>query len=498
MVFRLRIFSALLFSCAFVQPWFCQPAAFFRPVVFYSPEKGSFIETNLTVLGGSLQHRITDGRLRHSVNITLRILRDSNIVHAEKYNLHGPYFTDSLHPPAFIDCQRYVLPAGSYHIEMDILDNQSDSKKPLQVRSEIEVRGVSQGLYSSAIQPLEEYRRSSAPGPLTKSGFDLIPFNSDFYSESNPQLAFYYELYNAAATLGDHKPFVFEWHIETADDSVRLNSYSGFRKEISRPVNVLLGKINIANLGGGDYALVILTRDETGAVRNRDRHFFRRQNRKMDIQALSNLSEEQLLVSFVGKTRNADTLQMYVECLWPIADGIDKERIVDQSVKKNPDSLRRFVVDFWQRRAADTGNPLKMWAKYYRSVQEVMALFKCGKQKGYYTDRGRVYLQYGPPSSRAEQPNEPNTFPYEIWTYYRITDQVNGHFFSNRKFVFVNKSLGDDCHSLVHSDMRGEVNNPRWAFEVTRRNYDGIQNPDSEGPPNTQFNQFNEIYRDSR
>jgi GWxTD domain-containing protein len=160
--------------------------------------------------------------------------------------------------------------------------------------------------------------------------------------------------------------------------------------------------------------------------------------------------------------------------------------------------MKNFAVDFWQRRAADTGNALKMWADYYKNVQEAMVLFKCGKQKGYYTERGRVFLQYGKPSQRSMQFAEENTFPYEIWQYYSLTDKTNGQSFSNRKFVFVNKNIGDDCHVLVHSDMRGELYNDRWRFEVTRRNNNGIANPDNVNPSGVQDNQFNEIYNNPR
>ena len=160
--------------------------------------------------------------------------------------------------------------------------------------------------------------------------------------------------------------------------------------------------------------------------------------------------------------------------------------------------MKKFVIDFWQRRAADTANPLKLWAAYYKEVQQAMILFKCGKQPGYYTDRGRVYLQYGPPNQRSQQNADLNTWPYEIWQYYRLTDNVNGQFFTNRKFVFVNKNIADDCHSLVHSDLRGEIYNDRWPFEVTKRNSKGIGNPDQNTPDGTQFNQFQEIYNNPR
>jgi hypothetical protein len=99
---------------------------------------------------------------------------------------------------------------------------------------------------------------------------------------------------------------------------------------------------------------------------------------------------------------------------------------------------------------------------------------------------------------RSVQQNEENTFPYEVWLYYRATDQSNGQYFSNRRFVFVNKMLGDDCFQLIHSDMRGEINNPRWQFEVSRRNNNGLANPDNNVPAGTEFNQMNEIYSSPR
>jgi GWxTD domain-containing protein len=189
---------------------------------------------------------------------------------------------------------------------------------------------------------------------------------------------------------------------------------------------------------------------------------------------------------------------MFVECLWPIADGIDKDRIINQAIKKEPELMKKFVIDFWQRRANDSVNPLNLWANYYKNVQTVMANFKCGKQKGYYSERGRVYLQYGAPNQRSQQKNEQNTFPYEIWQYYSLTDGTNKQRFTNRKFVFVNKNLGDDCYTMIHSDMRGEIYNDRWQFEITRRNSDGVSNPDNTAPKGTEFNQFNEIYNNPR
>ncbi|MDI1355579.1 MAG: GWxTD domain-containing protein [bacterium] len=475
-----------------------QPSVYYNSTSFNTPQGLPFIETHITILGQTLFAKSENEKFKNSVNIICKIYSDSVLVKANKYNLIGPEFQRGSTAPSFIDNQRYSLPNGNYSVELTISDNYSPSLNSMTVYDRVSISYSDKLLQSSGVQALESFSVSTAVGPLTKSGYDLVPYTTNYYPESVTKLSFYLESYNAATVLGEKAPFVYSYYLEMAENGKKLSDYGAFRKQVSAEVNPLLGRFDISKLGTGDYNLVVELIDAKNVMQLRTKYFFQRLNRMVDVTALQGLSEIQLKAAYFGHCNNADTLKMFVECLWPIADGVDKERIINQSVKKDPELMKNFVVDFWQRRSADTADPLKMWASYYQSVQEVMVLFKCGKQKGYYTDRGRVYLQYGKPSQRAERPNEQNTFPYEIWQYYRTTDATNGQFFSNRKFVFVNKMLGDDCYKLIHSDMRGEINNPRWQFELTRRNNDGLSNPDNTTPAGTENNQFNDLFSNPR
>ena len=488
----------LLLAVLFKINTHAQIDAYFNSGTFNTPKNEPFIETYLTIVGKSLNAKEVDNKLQNSVNIVFTIFKNGEIVKVNKYNLIGPAFSATANIPSFIDHQRYALSNGSYDLELSLADNYDPAKKPLVVKQTIEINFNTSEIQSSSIQALESFKRTTTPGPLSKSGFDLIPYTVNYYPESASELSFYFESYNTDLILGENKAFVYCYYLETSSDLGKLNSYGAFKKQRSARINPLLAKIDIRKLGTGNYNLVIELKDENNMTRLQKKYFFQRANQSLEIVTIQKTATKNNEAAYFGQCNNLDTLRMFVECLWPIADGLDKERIINQSLKKDPALMKHFVVDFWERRAADTANPLKLWADYYKNVQSVMVLFKCGKQKGYYTDRGRVYLQYGPPSQRSQQPNEPNTFPYEIWQYYRTTDRTNGQFFSNRKFVFVNKMLGDDCHMLIHSDMRGEINNPRWQFEVTRRNNNGLANPDNTVPVGTEFNQFNEIYANPR
>ncbi|WP_317897106.1 GWxTD domain-containing protein [Aurantibacillus circumpalustris] len=475
-----------------------QVDAYYSSGVFNTPKNEPFIETYLTIVGKSLTAKRIEDKLQNSINVELKIFKDSVLVKVNKYNLLGPIFPSSQLAPSFIDNQRYSLPNGNYIIEISLQDNYEPARKPLLIKAPLKIDFNAVDLQSSSIQALESFKKSENESAITKSGYDLVPYTANYYPENNKQLAFYFEAYNTDKVLGVNKSFIFSYYLEINADRTILNNYGAFKKQTTAAVNPLLAKLDISKLASGNYNLVIQVKDEDNKLHLEKKYFFQRLNTTADKIERQRYNNEQSIAEYVGQCNNLDTLKMFVECLWPIANSYDKERIINQSLGKDGQIMKNFVVDFWERRAADTANPIKLWAAYYKEVQQTLILFKCGKQKGYYSDRGRVYLQYGAPSQRSQQNIENNTFPYEIWQYYRTSDAVNGQFFSNKKFVFVNNMLGDDCFKLIHSDMRGEINNPRWQFEVTRRNNNGLGDLDNTTPAGTEYNQFNEIYSNPR
>jgi len=52
----------------------------------------------------------------------------------------------------------------------------------------------------------------------------------------------------------------------------------------------------------------------------------------------------------------------------------------------------------------------------------VMLHIKPRSAKVMKTDRGRVYLKYGPPNIISRKLYEPSSYPYEIWHYYVLGD----------------------------------------------------------------------------
>ena len=124
--------------------------------------------------------------------------------------------------------------------------------------------------------------------------------------------------------------------------------------------------------------------------------------------------------------------------------------------------MQKFFLNFWKSR--NPLNPEDAWLKYYQEVKSVNNDFTNFKIPGYLTDRGRVYLQYGPPNTIHSVENASSSYPYQIWHYYKLKNQ------SDRKFVFVNTDFATNEYRLEYSNVFGEVTNSEWWDKIEQSN----------------------------
>ncbi|HRH37635.1 MAG TPA: GWxTD domain-containing protein, partial [Flavobacteriales bacterium] len=157
--------------------------------------------------------------------------------------------------------------------------------------------------------------------------------------------------------------------------------------------------------------------------------------------------------TFAGAFTDRDSLSEHIASLKPIADALERKMIDDRWRDKDLQLMQRFFYSFWANRSND---PETGWRNYYKEVVKVNKLFGCRVLKGYETDRGRVYLKYGPPNTIMDRMNEMDALPYSIWHYYKAGR------FANRRFVFYKPDLANECMQLIHSEVPGEPQNPRW------------------------------------
>ncbi|MDD8021119.1 MAG: GWxTD domain-containing protein [Acidobacteriota bacterium] len=85
-----------------------------------------------------------------------------------------------------------------------------------------------------------------------------------------------------------------------------------------------------------------------------------------------------------------------------------------------PESERaKFIEDFWQRRDPFPDTEKNEYKEeYYQRLEQANRLFIGEGRPGWLTDRGRIFILFGPPTERQTYPMELSGFCREVW-YYR-------------------------------------------------------------------------------
>jgi GWxTD domain-containing protein len=78
----------------------------------------------------------------------------------------------------------------------------------------------------------------------------------------------------------------------------------------------------------------------------------------------------------------------------------------------------KFVEQFWERRNPTPGAPNKFNEEHYRRIVYANEHFASGVP-GWQTDRGHIYILYGPPDELEVHPHAPSG-PTESWLYHHV------------------------------------------------------------------------------
>jgi GWxTD domain-containing protein len=436
-------------------------APFFSMSSFFSPQQGPYIETYLTILGHSLYfNQKTENKYEAAVEVTIFVKQNNEIIDFKKYTLRSPEVEDTTSVNfSLIDIQRFVLPKGDYQLEVKLVDLYSPIE-PLMLVEEFSIEYDNMQISVSGIQLIERYSPKDEETIFTKAGYELIPLPLNFYPKSVHSIIFYCETYNSDKILGDEEPLLIQSHIQHFETGNTASNFQSFKRERAKNVIPHLQQFDIEQLPSGNYFLVVEVRNKNNELMASNRLFFQRSNPDADINYLTTTIP--LTNTFVVGIQSKDTLLEFIRSTRPIATENEKYFIDRQANSSNLERLQQFFLTFWQSRGSD---PDATWRNYYTEVLKTQTSFSTKIKKGYETDRGRVYLQYGAPNTIVSRDNEPSTYPYEIWHYYSLNNQ------RNRRFVFYNRDLATNDYELLHSDAIGEIQDLQWQLKLNQRNF---------------------------
>ena len=123
---------------------------------------------------------------------------------------------------------------------------------------------------------------------------------------------------------------------------------------------------------------------------------------------------------------NDDDVVIYKDLLGPIEYLLDKK---DYLSFIELDSLKKidFIFDYWNKQYYS-----QILQEFYNRIKYVNIHYFEGLDKGWKSDRGRIYILNGPPLSINYEFNENGEF--EIWTY------------NSKKFIFINRHGIFECY----------------------------------------------------
>jgi GWxTD domain-containing protein len=134
----------------------------------------------------------------------------------------------------------------------------------------------------------------------------------------------------------------------------------------------------------------------------------------------------------------------------------DEERRAFMSLS-NDEEREAFIENFWQRRNPNPDSAENEFREeHYRRIAYANEHYAAGKP-GWKTDRGRIYIMWGPPDSTDSHPSggmyerpmeegggETSTFPFETW-HYRYLEGIG----ENVDLEFVDTCQCGDYHFTI-------------------------------------------------
>jgi len=310
------------------------------------------------------------------------------------------------------------------------------------------------GTSFSAVQLATDIQRAEASGPLTKSGLTIRPNPDAFYGGAGAAVQYYAEVYGPPTSGDQYTLLAF---VAESERGVALPDHERRMNRAVRPVDVAVGQLGVDTLPSGIYYLRLVVLNEANeAVADQSKRFY---VINPDVErpqvGPGMMSYEETLFAAMGE----EELDLNVRHARVIANGREASQI---GQLQTDDDRRRFLTTFWTARDTDgiagINDARRM---FYERLPLVNERFSELGTPGYETDRGRVYLKYGPPTEVDRHPFDTGLHPYEIWNY----DSIPGE--GRAIFVFVDR-FESNRFELVHSDVTGEVSLPSWERELAR------------------------------
>ncbi|NUO79735.1 GWxTD domain-containing protein [candidate division KSB1 bacterium] len=359
---------------------------------------------------------------------------------------------------AMVDLVRHVLAPGKYRFVLQVEDvHAPGAAQTLQQELtltpfSIDALGLSQIELAGAIKNIP----ADTNNRFYKNGMEVVPKPDAMFGKEAPLLYYYVEAYNLAQTFAGGVYYT-QCQILDANQQPAPQVKPRVQAKKTLAASVEVGMLNVSTLPSGVFNLRFDLLDSNRTVRQSTskRFYVYDPEHVPPAQPVVKLDLAQLRLEY--NTMSEGELDEQFACAKYFAD---KEENKAYKSLNTPEAKRQFLAEFWRRRDPSPNtvtNEFKL--EHQRRVAYANEHLQNYTRAGWKTDRGRVYIVFGPPSDVERFPNNPLSYAYEIWHY----DQIEGGVI----FVFVQlQGMGE--YVQVHSTKRGEPQNKEWEEQIEK------------------------------
>jgi len=342
-----------------------------------------------------------------------------------------------------------TVPPGKYTATVEIQDLNARKKTLLSFflrrhrtgRVQIAVDSARFGDQQLALSDIEFGRsvRQTTSGVFQKSGYEVVPNAERRYGIMLSEMSVFFEVYDLRGGVRNDS-LMATYSIVNREGMTMFSSQSPMTLHGTKSGATAL--FDIASLASGSYMLTVTVRDLASEAQATS-------ERKFDI-VWSKLSW--------GKT---DTER--VEDLTYIFTEKEMKEFKALSVGEQ----EKYLVDFWARLdpTPETRDNEAM-IEHYRRVAYADEHFGTAGTRGALTDRGRIYIKYGPP-------DDIQSF-YSDYEFVRDKQEIEGSSVPNDPFARVGLKASQEADE-TSSDQRGGSSVHGKPYETWT--YDGPGNP---------------------
>ncbi len=421
---------------------------------FYTLEGTPYLELLIGLEGASLTPTHQDSAYYGQADFTLVIKNLSEaVVYADKFRFQVGPWPDTLRQTrnhVYIDARRLRLPSGLYTIELEGLDPyQKPKPQTVKAVTQLELPLSQTGFACSDLLFARQIGAAQGRG-YERHNLHLEPHLLGGLFIDPDTFYVFGELYHADSLTRD--PCFLRFRVLDAQRNQAMEGFSVVRRpQTPKPFEAFFFRVPAQKLESGIYlAQVELFRNDGQVLATWYRRFTILSTR----EPLAEASEAEYDQRYNFPEKKLDELLGGMSFL---ATPSEKSFM---KVLSTFDEKKRFFVAFWKKREGRPDYPT--FKDFLYRFEYAQQHFKSTLRPGWKTDRGRVFIQYGPPNDMQFYYNEPDKYPYQIWTYNQIGAQ------SNVFFVFYDPDLITSEYPLLHSNKLGELQNRNWRAFLLR------------------------------